>query len=153
MRALLTRAPGSGSAHPSPRSRLRQARPDAGPVAAEGPACSVVVPSASDGAPHSAEQHQDQSDDQDDDAERPQNRDAQQETEDQQDESNNDHEVLLPQDDGDLKPVFPKEARSMPSPPTNRFETYNFRVKWEGRYVAAVTTVTGFARHAPSTPG
>jgi len=29
----------------------------------------------------------------------------------------------------------------------NPFPTYNFRVKWDGRYVAAVTSVSGLTRH------
>jgi hypothetical protein len=61
---------------------------------------SVVVPSPSDGTPHSPEQHQDQPDHQDDDAERPQDRDFEQEPGDEQGEANDDQEVLLTEQPG-----------------------------------------------------
>jgi phage tail-like protein len=34
----------------------------------------------------------------------------------------------------------------MPSLPSNPLPTYNFRVKWDGRYVAAVINVSGLTR-------
>jgi phage tail-like protein len=43
----------------------------------------------------------------------------------------------------------------MAGPPTelvNPFLTYNFRVKWDGRYVAAVTSVSGLTRRTAA-PG